>query len=84
MRTGSLCFPFGACHRAVVQRKQGSGPSQAQASEGLTLPIPNPDSSQLTMGRRFLVPLFSGQEEVGGAMGRSTDSVSSSDKWAQP
>ena len=37
MRTGGLCFPFGACHRDVVKRKQdpahpGCGPLRAPPS----------------------------------------------------
>lgn len=76
MRTGGLCFPFGACHRAVVKRKQGPCPSRVRAPKGSTLPIPSPDSSRLTMGRRFFVPLFSGQGEVDGAW-KDPDSLSS-------
>lgn len=85
MRTGGLGFPFRACHRAVVKQKQGPCPSRMLAPEGPTLPIPSPDPSQLTdHGVSVFCSSFFGQEEAGGAMGRSRNSVSLSDKWAQP
>lgn len=60
MRTGSFCFPFGTAPGLWLDGSRAS-----------IHPRPVPSQTRLFPADHYLVPLFSGWREMGGALGRS-------------